>query len=95
MLLETMIVSLCLGGYECSKAPQAYYLSNHNLRTWAKLTKDRYKEKIQQSQFETPIVVGLGAAFIVLGGKPRVKITNNISLKMSREKNEIVFTYAF
>jgi len=95
MILETMIVGLCMGGYECERAPQAYYLSKPELRSWVKKQETKYKKIIRTSPYEVPMTTSLGFAFFMAGGKTRIRLTDHISIKVSKDLNEIKYTYVF
>jgi hypothetical protein len=91
MILESVVIGLCLGGYECSKAPQAYYLSNPGLQSWVKTKQEKYKEYFK----DTPIPTIAGFGFFALGGKARIKISKNISVEIEKDRTELSYIYVF
>lgn len=96
MITEALIIFSCAGGYECSKTPQAYYLSKPQLRSWVKEVKDTYKEKTKDNptlQIAIPTV--LGSVFLMQGGKPRIRITKHLSVRISKEETDLTLTYVF
>lgn len=96
MLLEALVIGACVGGYECNQAPRAYYLSKPELRTWVKEKAKAYKEKLRDRPVAQVVVPTLlGTVFLMSGGKPRIRVTDNIAFRVSQEETEITFTYVF
>lgn len=92
MLLETLVLSSCLGGYECNLTPRAYYLTNPKLRSWVKESSQDLKQ-FPYSETVLPVVAG----FILLtsGSRVTIKITKNLSLRLRDDSTELRLTYAF
>jgi hypothetical protein len=96
MLLEALVIGMCLGKYECAKTPQAYYLSKPKLRSWVKEKTDTMKDSLKTRPVAQVVVPTLlGSAFLMTGGKPRIRVTDNASLTLSQRQLDITFTYVF
>lgn len=90
-----MIIALCIGGYECSTAPQAYYLANPGLQTWAKQRTRKYQEMISQTPLEKSLPTLLGAGFVLAGGRARLRISRHVSVQIGQDRTIANFTYVF
>ena len=95
MLLEFLVVGMCAGGYECSKAPQAYYLSNKDLQQMVKENERKAKS------LAGPIVVGyvipVVMPFITLstGRTARVNLTRHLSVEANTKEGKFMFGWTF
>lgn len=93
MLLESLIVSICLGGLDgCSQSARAYYLTNDTLKTWAKEKKQMLKEEAKGKE---ELVAFLGFGYIALGGSITMKINKNLSARLDKENAELRYTIVF
>lgn len=93
MLLESLILSICLGGYSgCSQSARAYYLTNDSLKTWTKEKKQMLKEETKGKE---ELVAFLGFGYIALGGKVTMKINKNFSVRLDKENAELRYVIVF
>lgn len=96
MIVEALVLSSCLGGYECNLTPRAYYLTNPELRSWVKESSQdlkQYARSLPYSETVLPVVAG----FILLtsGSRITIRITKNLSLRIRDDNTELRLTYAF
>lgn len=95
MLLEALVVGMCVSGYECNKAPQAYYLQNKDLQTLVKESERKAKS------IAGPIVVGyvipVLMPFVALstGQTAKVNITKHWALEGNSKESRIVLGWTW
>lgn len=92
-LLESLVLSVCLGGLDgCSQTARAYYLTQPSLKTWVKEKKTMLKE---ESKGREELVVVLGFTYIALGGKVTMKLNKNFSVRLDKDNAELRYNIAF
>ncbi len=95
MILESLIVGLCFGGWECDVAPRAYYLSNKDLQELV------YKTEIKAKDMAGPFVVdymipySLPILMAMNGKEGTVKITRNVSLTVNKTSSKVMWQINF
>lgn len=86
---------MCVGKYECSKAPQAYYLQNKDLQVMVK------ENEAKAKSIAGPIVVGyvipVLMPFIALstGQTAKVNITKHLSVEGNTKESKIMIGWTW
>lgn len=94
MVLESLILGLCIGGWECSTATQAYYAQNKDLQERVKYY-ERYGKRVIGPNGEA--VVAVLAPMIALGSgqEASFRVSNHLSLKVGLQKKECFLVLSF
>ncbi len=87
--LEFFVIGLCVGGWNCSEAPRAYYLQNQQLQDFVKVTERKAKD--MAGPVVSDIIIPYTMPFVLLanGQKGRINLNKHWSLEGSTKEQSI------
>ena len=95
MILESLIIGLCFGGWECDSAPRAYYLYNKDLQVIVKQTELKAKDIAGPFMVDYMIPYSLPLIMVANGKEGTVKITKNVSFTANKDKVRVSWQFNF
>lgn len=81
MLLETFVIAMCVGGWECSQAPRAYYAQNKELQVMVGESEEKAKRIAGPFVSEYLIPYAMPIVYLSTGKTVRFKLDKHWSLE--------------
>ena len=82
MWLEAFVITMCLGRFECSETPRAYYLYNKDLQALVATAEENGKKLAGPIIVNYVVPYAMPFAFIATGRKASVKLDRNWAYEM-------------
>jgi len=89
--LEALVLAVCIGGYRCEVATEAYYLQTPALQVYAK----EAEKNATRYLGETVVYVVPFAANILYNKKLHLKLTRNISTDIGENSTGLSYGFTF
>lgn len=89
-MIEALVLSLCIGGYECNTALKALYQSRPALKQSAKLASNQAKEAIGPAYVAIPAI-----ATVITQSTINLRITKNLTAVSNPDTIKLVYGFSF
>lgn len=90
-MLETLIISLCLGGYQCDTAIKAYYQGSQELKTYVHKHKTAIKSTVPKPLLNVAPLIAASVA----DQKARVRLNKNLTVQFNNEEAGLTYGFSF
>jgi hypothetical protein len=93
-MLEMLVLSLCVGRFECSEAWKAYYAQNKPMQSQIKILEHTMENEIGSENKQTIYAI-MPLAMLAGGAQAKIKLLDNLYFNGGRANQNISFEVKF